>query len=436
MNVDGCESFLRDLFGSTADIPGEFGVTCRHAGDVTRIGFATNLTPDVVAAAGENGIDLLVTHHDAWDFVYGMKERCLGMLSSRGISHLFAHLPLDAADFGTGDALSRALGGETGEPFAPYEGQLCGRISTLPEAIGFDAFVERVQDVCGERVQSWRNSERMVQRIGIVPGAGPDTAYVKECVERDCDLYLTGEKSLYTVQYARFAGIHLVVGSHTFTEIFGVESLVERITREFPETEAMRLPEAHLEAVPLSLPGECPPDRRDEEATGEVELTPIALADMVDQEYERYIEKVIPEYAAAGGQATGTPPDEALVRARTQIEGLLHAGPRTPGQYLKSITAASGESVGVLWFAMDPDTAPGRVFIYDIFIDEAHRGRGLGSAAMQLLEEDASRLGAEEVALHVFSDNTGAIRLYERRGYEVIHDGDGGMQMTKRLRSS
>lgn len=73
------------------------------------------------------------------------------------------------------------------------------------------------------------------------------TTFVKECVDRDCDLYITGEKNLFLVQYAKFAGIHLVVGSHTFTEIFGVETLVDLLVNEYPETTAVKLLEQHIE---------------------------------------------------------------------------------------------------------------------------------------------------------------------------------------------
>ena len=44
------------------------------------------------------------------------------------------------------------------------------------------------------------------------------TSDVKDAVDRNCDVYITGEKFLYTVQYAKFAGINIIVGSHTYTE--------------------------------------------------------------------------------------------------------------------------------------------------------------------------------------------------------------------------
>lgn len=43
-------------------------------------------------------------------------------------------------------------------------------------------------------------------------------------------------------------GMNLIVGSHTFTEVFGIESLAERVKRRFSDIEIVRLTEDHLEA--------------------------------------------------------------------------------------------------------------------------------------------------------------------------------------------
>jgi len=248
MDIETCEKFLHSLFDEATLTPGEYGFTCRADSAIKRVGYATNLTPEVVSSAIDHEVDLIMTHHDAWDFIYGMKDECVGMMTKNRISHLFAHLPLDTADFGTATAFARALGGQVEEKIALYEGFLCGRICTLPAPVDFSEFVDLIQDICEEDVQFWMNSDRSVRTFGVVPGGGILTAYVKECVDRGCDAYITGEKTLYTVQYAEYAGIHLVVGSHTFTEIFGVEALVNLVVSEYPETKAVRLSESHLES--------------------------------------------------------------------------------------------------------------------------------------------------------------------------------------------
>ena len=58
------------------------------------------------------------------------------------------------------------------------------------------------------------------------------------------------------------------------------------------------------------------------------------------------------------------------------------------------------------------------LWIWDVFVDEEHRGRGLGRAAMELAEGEARRLGLARVELNVFGGNDAARGLYRSLGYE------------------
>lgn len=59
------------------------------------------------------------------------------------------------------------------------------------------------------------------------------------------------------------------------------------------------------------------------------------------------------------------------------------------------------------------------VWIEEIYIRESCRGSGLGSAFLRFVE-DAYAGKAARLRLEVEADNTGAIRLYERRGYREL----------------
>ncbi|MFI7495270.1 ribosomal protein S18-alanine N-acetyltransferase [Kocuria sp. M4R2S49] len=50
-----------------------------------------------------------------------------------------------------------------------------------------------------------------------------------------------------------------------------------------------------------------------------------------------------------------------------------------------------------------------------------HEGRGIGSALLRTLHDQARELGATEVLLEVRADNPRAQQLYRRFGYEQIH---------------
>jgi putative NIF3 family GTP cyclohydrolase 1 type 2 len=248
MNLKECNETLLGLFNPETLLPDEYGVIGNLSIEINRIGFATNLTPEIITLAAAQEVDLIITHHDVWEFMYDMKEYCAAELERTGIAHIYAHLPLDAADFGSAAALANVLKAKIVNRFGPYEGFLCGVIAVLDPPIDFDELVERMEKVCEEKVRSWKNNPHDVRQMGIFPGGCTYTSYVKECVENNCDVMVTGEVSMYSIQYALFKGLNLISGSHTFTEIFGVEALVKRLITGNDDIQAVKLNESHLES--------------------------------------------------------------------------------------------------------------------------------------------------------------------------------------------
>jgi putative NIF3 family GTP cyclohydrolase 1 type 2 len=80
-------------------------------------------------------------------------------------------------------------------------------------------------------------------------GGGGLTPDVKEAIDKQCDVYITGEKVLYTIEYAEFKNLNLIIGSHTFTELLGIESLALKIKEKYDDLEIFKIDEKHLEAI-------------------------------------------------------------------------------------------------------------------------------------------------------------------------------------------
>ena len=53
----------------------------------------------------------------------------------------------------------------------------------------------------------------------------------------------------------------------------------------------------------------------------------------------------------------------------------------------------------------------------DLYVEEAHRGKGIASKLMQTAESAAREAGATRVFLRTANDNTTAQSLYEGRNY-------------------
>ena len=160
MRLQEFEELVKDLFGEISNKE-EYGFSVRSGKDINRIGYSTNLTPEVVQEGIQQKVDLIVTHHDAWEFLFGMKEYCVKQLAENGIAHFFIHLPLDGADFGTGASLAKALGGRITAKTNLIEGYYCGVIAEFDgtELARFAASMERVLD---EPVRVWQNNNHPI----------------------------------------------------------------------------------------------------------------------------------------------------------------------------------------------------------------------------------------------------------------------------------
>jgi len=253
MNAQQFKLHLNELFGQLLmdfKEDEEYGFNHFSLNNYERIGYATNITPEIVLQAAEKKVDLIVTHHDAWDFVYGMKERCTELLTKHNIAHFYVHLPLDYAEFGTCNSLLRLLGiDKIVKQSSHQDGRSAIGIGEFDSPITLERLVTHMANLLGEKVYFQRNNDKEIRRVGMVTGAGNGTDQLREALDSDCDVYITGEKTLYTVQYAKFIKMNIIVGSHTFTEIFGVKSFAQKLQERFVDIEIIPLHEEHNEVL-------------------------------------------------------------------------------------------------------------------------------------------------------------------------------------------
>ena len=250
MNLNEFEQTVKKLFGTKLlEEHDDYGFTNTSNNEIKKIGYATNLSLETVEKAIQNGVDLIVTHHDAWDFLYGLREACVKKMQEHNISHFWIHGPLDFVEFGTCTSLMETLGIDKITKYSSYteeDGDLPG-IGEYSNSFDFSLFIEKMRSKLNEPVRAWKNNNKEVKRIGVLTGAGHSSSIIQKAVNEGCDTYVTGEATLYAIQYAEFAGINLLVGSHTFTEIFGVKTLAEKIIEVNPDVVLTKLKETHFE---------------------------------------------------------------------------------------------------------------------------------------------------------------------------------------------
>lgn len=154
----------------------------------------------------------------------------------------------------------------------------------------------------------------------------------------------------------------------------------------------------------------------------------VKLERMHQEDFERFLEHEIGEYADDHVRNGNWPAEGALERSRNEFHSLLPEGVNSEHQYLWSIVHEDASKLGALWVQVKN----GKAFIYDFIIDEAFRGKGYGKQALMALDENLVAMGVESVGLHVFGDNFIAQELYKKMGFEIT---DINMRKTLEKRS-
>ena len=149
-------------------------------------------------------------------------------------------------------------------------------------------------------------------------------------------------------------------------------------------------------------------------------MNPDEVATFVAQQEHGYVQQMV-EFA-------GLPEDDAVAKARADMERYLPEGRPGEGQHL-FVAEAGGDVVGHLWLAkQSPSPRAGEAWIYDIEVLAAHRGKGYGRDLTLAACEEAKRLGCRSLGLNVFGGNDVAIRLYQSLGFRTTN-----LQMSKAL---
>ncbi|AYG84001.1 putative N-acetyltransferase YycN [Streptomyces hundungensis] len=135
---------------------------------------------------------------------------------------------------------------------------------------------------------------------------------------------------------------------------------------------------------------------------------------MTAEEFEGWERAEVESYARSWIER-GVPEERARERSAAEHRALMPEGLATAGTRFL-VLEEGGSAVGTVWVAKAPAPGDG-AYIYDVNVAEEHRGRGHGRSLMLLAERAALADGMDTMGLHVFADNTPALRLYESLGY-------------------
>jgi len=154
-------------------------------------------------------------------------------------------------------------------------------------------------------------------------------------------------------------------------------------------------------------------------------LPALELRPLTDEEFADFRDRSVPVYAEEVVRARGVDRTVALRHAEETFPASLAAVAEGGEAMFRAVH--EGVDVGWLWLGAPPMGGSG-LYVYDIEVDEEHRGEGLGRAIMLAAEDVVRRAGHDRLGLNVFGWNHRAESLYRSLGYEVM-----STQMSKRL---
>jgi ribosomal protein S18 acetylase RimI-like enzyme len=149
-------------------------------------------------------------------------------------------------------------------------------------------------------------------------------------------------------------------------------------------------------------------------------MTPAEFGPLVDTSFARFVAELV---SAGQLRPADAPAEIRRRRAESLPDGL------DTRHMLLFVGEVDGAPIGWIWLGLPG--AGHRVdiaWIYNVEVDEAHRGRGYGKDLIRAAEAELVRRGVDSLGLNVFAGNTTAIALYERLGYRVV-----SQQMTRTL---
>ena len=152
----------------------------------------------------------------------------------------------------------------------------------------------------------------------------------------------------------------------------------------------------------------------------------ITLRPLNEKEFETWFARSAERQAEDRAWASGRSVAEESAGLQQMIPLLLPRGQETPGHDFCLAENDEGAAVGFVWFGSLPGQPASVSFLFDVFVESAHRRNGHARAMLVAMMERLATRGVERFALNVRSDNHGALALYENLGFEDTSDDPHG----------
>lgn len=222
------------------------GLQIQNSGEIKKTALAVDASLAAIQEASAQNAQILLVHHglfwkEAVAITGPMYDRIRTCIQN-DLALYACHLPLDMhPELGNNAQIDKVLGWPVVGGFGDYHGQIIGTEVRLNQPVKFEDLVSTFRSKLNFDPLAWDFGRKEVQRIGYVSGRASDL--LNEAIDKDLDVFVTGESRHEDYWIAKEAGINVIFGGHYATETLGVKAVGAHLKEKF-----------NLETVFLDLP--------------------------------------------------------------------------------------------------------------------------------------------------------------------------------------
>lgn len=216
----------------------------RRETTVQRVMTCLTVTPESVAEAVAERVELIVTHHPLpFHALKRLTEestpgRMLLDLIGAGAAVYSPHSAFDSAASGINRRLAEGLGLVEIVPLEPIaddpDALGAGRVGRLAQPATLEEMAGRLRRFLAiDGLHVVGDVQQPVENVAVACGSAGQ--FLEAAAIAGCDLLVTGETSFHTCLEAQARGVALLLPGHYASERFAVEQLAEVLAEEFPD---------------------------------------------------------------------------------------------------------------------------------------------------------------------------------------------------------
>ncbi|MDD5264162.1 MAG: bifunctional GNAT family N-acetyltransferase/class I SAM-dependent methyltransferase [Candidatus Bipolaricaulis sp.] len=161
----------------------------------------------------------------------------------------------------------------------------------------------------------------------------------------------------------------------------------------------------------------------------------VKLERLSQDEFNRWLAQSADRQAEDRAWVNGTDSKAEREQLEAMIPVLLPKGVDSPDHAFRVARDEAGNELGFVWVGVAPGAPEGTCLLFDIYVHEAHRGRGVARAMLEQMLESLKGDAIKTVVLYVRADNAPARALYKKLGFveDAAPEGARSLQMRRTL---